>query len=302
MKLLVLKSGSTVAELELQSGGIYTIGRKKDCDVQLESIPGISREHFRIEEDESGMWSIHVISKVTPLKFNGQEHYDLVIEEDLTVGLLDYRFQFITGFSEEEVSEEVHIDHNEQVPALVDDEEALENVSFNDLDEEAADEVEDKTFVGNEEKTNIQNFAGTPYVKIIGQNGKKSEFFRLEGNLWVAGRDDSASIYINDPSASQNHFEISKTDKGFFISDLDSAEGTILNGQRLEAHSPSPLKSGDIINVAAQSLQFELRDQAFKKKVSNIPLHMYQNPLVFFEQETAMVTSRSLRNWICRRG
>ncbi len=37
------------------------------------------------------------------------------------------------------------------------------------------------------------------------------------------------------------------------------------------------------------SIQFELRDKSFKKKVHEIPVNLYKNPLVFFDQEMAVV-------------
>ena len=281
MKLLVFKGNDLIQELNLETGSVYTAGRQKSCDIKLDKLPGISREHFQILEDDSGLWTVNVLSKVASIQFDGEDCYEVPLDSGTKFNLPPYSFEYSEVESSSQESHDISQDLVES-PNL-------------DLDEnqnsDSAPLENEKTFVGNEEKTSIQNFSGTPYVKIVGQNGKKSEFFRLEGNLWVAGKDDSASIYIPDPSAVQSHFEISKTDKGYYLSDLGSAEGTSLNGQKLEPHSPARLLSGDIINVGQQSLQFELRDQSFKKKVSNIPLNMYQNPLVFFDQETALVTS-----------
>lgn len=292
MKLLVFKNGNLEQELKLDSGSTYVVGRKETCDIKLEKLPGISREHFQVEEDESGYWKVQVLSKVTYLAFEGQETQEIPLDEGVQFSLHPYTFQFTSGDSaamSPPIVKETPVESEED--AFIDEPVDFSTDDGMEKTPEINNDISEKTFMGNEEKTAIQNFAGIPYIKLIGQNGKKSEFFRLEGNLWLAGRDDSASIYLSDPSAVASHFEISKTDKGFFINDLASVVGTILNGQRLDPHTATQLQSGDIVNVGDQSLQFELRDQAFKKKVSNIPLHMYQNPLVFFDQETAMVST-----------
>lgn len=283
MKLRVFKYNDEIQELELTPGTTYKVGRKEDCDVLLEKLPGISRTHFEISHDGSE-WRVNCISEIKYLDYNGEERKDFVLSGKGEFHLDPYKFRFeeeagamaAPSQAEASVIEDSVMDEANLAP--IDNE-------FNDL--EAADE---ESFAGNDEKTAIQSFNGLPYIKIIGQDGKKSEYFRLEGNLWVIGGHESASVYIREPSAAQNHFEISKTDKGYFLVDSGSPQGTDLNGQKMTAKKPTRLLSGDIMTVGSTSLQFELRDKAFKRKVSNIPLNMYKNPLVFFDQDVAMVS------------
>jgi pSer/pThr/pTyr-binding forkhead associated (FHA) protein len=292
VKLVVYKKDQVIQELVLKPGKVYTAGRKEDCDILLEKLPGISRKHFELSEQQPGIWHIQVHSKVMLIEYEDDDRDDFTIVGKGQFLLRPYLFKFDIESSQQDsfndmglvsshdqISEDDHVDHPPQ----------------SDLEPMAADlsaGIEDEAnldYSGSDEKTSVQNFTGTPYIKIVGQSGKKSEYFRLEGNLWIVGDDESASIYIKEPNAAKNHFEISKTDKGFFIIDNGSELGTDLNGQRLISNKPTRLLSGDIISVGSCSLQFELRDQAFQRKVSNIPLNMYKNPLVFFDQEVAMV-------------
>lgn len=280
MKLRVYRNGDLIQELDLVSGESYMGGRKERCQIQLEKYPGISREHFEIDEDGSGAWRVNVLSEIKLVEFDGEERKDFLLKDDESFRLDPYQFEFSGN------------------AAVADDENQFNVMAENSLDAqsnklekvEAFQDTPDIEEGDGDEKTAIQSFSGLPYIKIIGQNGKKSEYFRLEGNLWVVGGHEGASVFLREPSAAQNHFEISKTDKGFFLVDLGSQQGTELNGQQLTAKKPTRLLSGDIITVGATSLQFELRDKAFKRKVNNIPLNMYKNPLVFFDQDVAMVS------------
>lgn len=283
MKLLVYKAKKVFAELRLEAGRQYTVGRSTDCDVILEKFPGISRHHFEISEDNSGVWKVKVLSEVMLVKFKGENTKLLALNGSGEFYLDPYNFKFSDGAGE---APEIYSGVNNSIPG--DDGDYFSNIKI--TADEGENASENAAFDGNDDKTQIQNFSGVPYLKIIGQNGKKSEYFRLEGNLWIVGGNENASVYIREASAAQNHFEISKTDKGFFIFDSGSPQGTELNGQKLTAKKATRLLSGDIITIGETSLQFELRDKAFNRKVSNIPLNMYKNPLVFFDQEVAMVS------------
>lgn len=283
MKLLVFKNNKTVADISLSAGTKYTVGRSTDCDVILEKFPGISRHHFEISEDNGGVWVVKVLSELMLITFKGERTKILNLNGNGEFQLEPYNFKFTdeVGGSLDAFSE---ITSNSDF----DNADYFSNIKV--TPDQADVPSDNEPFDGNDDKTLIQNFSGIPYLKIIGQNGKKSEYFRLEGNLWIVGGHESASVYIREVSAAQNHFEISKTDKGFFIFDSGSAQGTEINGQKLIARKATRILSGDIITVGETSMQFELRDKAFNRKVSNIPLNTYKNPLVFFDQEVAMVS------------
>ena len=283
MILKIYKDDDLVEELQLKQGDVYTLGRQKDCDVILEKLPGISRQHFQMEEEAPGVWKVLVLSKIKKLNFKGQEQKNFNLTEDGEFFLKPYRFVYTTNSSRESDLSEVQASESKDK----DPNKLLNDQDFSGENSQSGLE----NFEGDDKKTIVQNFNGVPYIKIIGQDRKKSEYFRLEGNLWVVGSDEDASVYINEASAEKSHFEISKTETGFFILDCGTTHGTYLNGQKLESGKSTRLFSGDIINVGNTSLQFELRDKSFRKKVQDIPESLYKNPLVFFDQEIAMVST-----------
>lgn len=48
----------------------------------------------------------------------------------------------------------------------------------------------------------------------------------------VIGRDESADLVLNEPSVSRRHLKISPTQSGFRLEDLDTENGTFVNGVR----------------------------------------------------------------------
>jgi DNA-binding response OmpR family regulator len=70
----------------------------------------------------------------------------------------------------------------------------------------------------------------------------------LDNDEFVIGRDPTCDLCISDRQISRYHARIRRTDKGYFIEDLGSKNGTHLNGADLEANVQ--LQDGDEIQVA----------------------------------------------------
>jgi hypothetical protein len=63
----------------------------------------------------------------------------------------------------------------------------------------------------------------------------------------VVGRSDQADITLDDPYASDFHARIRPSDGALEIQDLDSTNGTYVNGTAIE--EATPLRSGDEIRI-----------------------------------------------------
>ncbi|PZV18005.1 MAG: phosphopeptide-binding protein [Leptolyngbya sp.] len=76
-------------------------------------------------------------------------------------------------------------------------------------------------------------------------------------NLWIIGRDRKASLPIPDKRLSRRHAIVQYvTDKGFFLIDLDSTNGTYINSELVRR--PVLLKDGDRIRLGSLSFIFFL--------------------------------------------
>ena len=70
----------------------------------------------------------------------------------------------------------------------------------------------------------------------------------------VIGRGDSAEIRLEDPFASSRHCRILRQGDVLVIEDLDSTNGTYLNGDLLDG--PQPLHPGDRIRIGDNEFSF----------------------------------------------
>lgn len=67
------------------------------------------------------------------------------------------------------------------------------------------------------------------------------------GDTLTLGRSSTNNISIKDPYVSKNHFRITKDEEIFFIEDLNSSNGTYLNGSKLQ--DIVILKNNDVIRT-----------------------------------------------------
>jgi pSer/pThr/pTyr-binding forkhead associated (FHA) protein len=248
MKLVLSLNGEVISETLLQQNRDYIAGRGDGNDIQLQRFPGISRRHFRLFF-ENNQWQVEVVSRVENVFLNGAPvaHLDLADNSVFTLG--PYQFQVVSEGAQvlaEAVGQAMTVEDRANEPA------------------------------SPEEHTQIGKFLGLPFIRIYSDALRIDTTLRLEGHLWVAGRDKSCAIVLEDPHTSRRHFEITQTSKGFFITDLESANHTILNGQKLQPNEPARLNSGDTISVSQTSITFELRDPEFSRKLQLVPQDMLE--------------------------
>ena len=72
----------------------------------------------------------------------------------------------------------------------------------------------------------------------------------------VIGRDADCDVHLNFPSVSRKHVRLVADDPHFTISDLESANGTKINGHPLT--NPVSLQPGDVITIADLEFSFVL--------------------------------------------
>jgi pSer/pThr/pTyr-binding forkhead associated (FHA) protein len=88
-------------------------------------------------------------------------------------------------------------------------------------------------------------------IKVI--EGASLEEYSIKQEKVVIGRTENNDIMIPNSTISRNHCEISKTESGFKIKDLNSGNGIKVNNKKV---SSKTLNSGDIILIGKVKLQF----------------------------------------------
>jgi adenylate cyclase len=82
---------------------------------------------------------------------------------------------------------------------------------------------------------------------------EKGRLYDLQGDIIGIGRSPENDIQIKDASVSRNHLKIIKRGDKFFIEDLDSRNGTLVNdiqirsGEEFEVKEGIPITIGDIV-------------------------------------------------------
>ena len=80
---------------------------------------------------------------------------------------------------------------------------------------------------------------------------------------YTIGRDESCDIAIEDDSVSRQHCELKWIEDDWFVEDLESMNGTFVNGHRVDR---APLRNDDLIKAGSAIFRFLKRDnieQAF---------------------------------------
>jgi pSer/pThr/pTyr-binding forkhead associated (FHA) protein len=75
----------------------------------------------------------------------------------------------------------------------------------------------------------------------------------LRGERTVVGRSPEADVVLDDEAVSWNHLEIERRGEVLMATDLDSRNGTALNGERLD--KPRRLRDGDTLLVGGFRLE-----------------------------------------------
>lgn len=93
-------------------------------------------------------------------------------------------------------------------------------------------------------------FNNNPYLKLVNRRNslpfKVEEHYNIHKTLTL-GRDNNNSIIIKDPYISKKHLKFIIEDKKYYIEDLESNNGTFVNGTKLKERAL--LNNGDNITV-----------------------------------------------------
>ncbi|MCB0420842.1 MAG: FHA domain-containing protein [Bdellovibrionales bacterium] len=250
-QIKVFHNGALIGTLELRDGDEFYIGRAKENDFVLPNEKGISRKHLHVFQD-NGEWAISSLSKFGNLTVEGQSAESFLLEDGIQFQVPPFSFLFELPKPEPEVVQETPKDKNRNslVPG--------EPIGHQEL------ELEDSSDVSGMEVTAAGNNDLTAFLKVSYSGGAR-EILRLEGNFWIAGRDSNCEIFLNDAFMSRNHFEITRTNDGFYIRDLNSRNTTHLNGEPLVPSKDAKLSSGDEITIQSISILFEVHNDNFEE-------------------------------------
>jgi two-component system, cell cycle response regulator len=130
------------------------------------------------------------------------------------------------------------------------------------------------------EKTSITTFVklGEEVAKarrvnaylIVLQGSNVGSMYKIDGPEVLIGRASAAGLRIEDDGVSRKHARIVQKNGELFIEDLESANGTVVNGERIRSQ---PLQDGDKIRFGSTTiLKFTYHDNLDE----SFQQHMYE--------------------------
>ena len=119
-----------------------------------------------------------------------------------------------------------------------------------------------------EGKTELLKMEGMPEVVslrkcqlIVVDGPNRGKKLTLDQKLTKVGKRDTNNLVIMDKTVSREHMEIEYTADSFLLRDLESTNGTFLNGSRVKEAYLSP---GDLIKVGNTTMEFVAFDEKVK--------------------------------------
>jgi hypothetical protein len=80
------------------------------------------------------------------------------------------------------------------------------------------------------------------------------QFPRAAGDRFTIGRDASCDLAISDLTVSRQHAQLERTPEGWLLSDLESTNGTRVNGWRVRGQVP--VRAGDLVSFGNLEVVF----------------------------------------------
>lgn len=266
--LKVLKNGQPIKEVEFNRTEGLLVGRSDQCQLVLDDEV-MSRSHFKISYEDN-QWRLERLSKYGAL---------LVGDSSVTVHTLKDTDSFA-------------------VPPYVFIFEDREFIVSSEGTVDQGPTAEDRTpavYQGTaakpeSESTSLEVVRAVAYVTV--KRAGQEESLRLEGQSWIAGRDESCELYIADPRCSRQHCRIFRDGVDYYVVDNGSSNGTTLNSQDIK-DKPVRLESGDQIEIGDSILVFELRDPLYEQMMNDIqaPVSDSQAPVMYVPVSLSPVTT-----------
>lgn len=128
-------------------------------------------------------------------------------------------------------------------------------------------------------------------ILLVGDAQSPGEPVPLQGALLGLGRDPSNSIVIRSWRAAKQHASLRPVGDRWFLRDLGSLMGTLVNGERVSDYGP--LQAGDVLEIAGHRLL--VRARACRAQEQGEALALWGLDMASVDAEPAAGTDRSVR-------
>jgi pSer/pThr/pTyr-binding forkhead associated (FHA) protein/outer membrane protein assembly factor BamB len=214
-KITVKTNGEIVLEYEMLKN-LVVIGRRAGNDIVLDSRK-VSRKHAQIKR-EGDDFTIEDLQSTGGTEIHGEKITSRQISTGEIIKIGDFELHFNSGIEGEE---------------------------------KTVFEEEDKTIFDDDKTV----FYEEPIAKLIVERSQNLEGeISIEGET-IIGRGEEATIQLEDQRASREHCKIVLVENNFVLTDLESSNGTYVNGEKV---TEKPLENGDKIQIGDAVFEFQM--------------------------------------------
>jgi serine phosphatase RsbU (regulator of sigma subunit)/pSer/pThr/pTyr-binding forkhead associated (FHA) protein len=105
------------------------------------------------------------------------------------------------------------------------------------------------------EAATLTSTASKAMPKLVLRHGAEVTSYELDGEVTVIGRSPQCQIQLDSDEVSRRHAQVTRKGNSFYLEDLDSGNGTFLNGKRIGERAQ--LQPKDRIKLGPVLLRFE---------------------------------------------
>ncbi len=259
--LKIIQGGNEISQ-KIYGEGVIRLGRSEISDIVL-SHESISRSQIEIRVNESNVYmtNMGVAGRVTMLG-RPVETAEMNDGDELAVGPYRIVVQFGERLEEGAMAD---APIGEAPPAVEEDGGGGIDLPDEPLSEEPQIEpnldLQEVSVAAPKLQTEVE-FKPVVAKMLFLEGPRKGSEVKLDSYEVVLGRSKNADIYLDDKKLSRQHAKIVRVGQGYRLIDLNSRNGTEVNGVRVLEH---PLSSFDEIVLGKTKIKFLIHDALFGK-------------------------------------
>lgn len=243
IKISVYYEDKLVTEFEQADEKDVSVGRAAGCAIQLDEA-SISRLHAVIRYDQ-GSWVLERRASFGAVLLNGNEVENAPLEggEEISIGKFNLRINL-----EQEVVSQSEPSRTGDSGLYQEDDSGRTRVVEAGIS---------ATFRFEPGTANVSDFV-------------------LDKDVAVFGRGSNCDVVLTEKKASRKHCEVRRQGLSFFVKDLNSSNGVLVNGVQI---SEQELVPGDVIQIGECQIQFIVENKQYfsqQDQFMPVPSHLSQ--------------------------
>ena len=254
IKISVYQGDNLIQEFESAEDKEISIGRAQGCSIRLDEA-SISRLHAVIFPLGGG-WVLQRKASFGAVLLNEQEVENAPLEGGEEVK--------ISGFS-------MRIEIQEPQPTSLTGSKPVVTSSRNLVPSSGTGSMQAE----DDGRTKFVTAGASALFRMEPGSANIDELL-MEKDVVLFGRGSNCDVVLTEKKASRKHFEVRRQGLSFFLKDLNSANGTLVNGN---AVTEAELMAGDVIAVGESKIQFSIENKQFFAQQDSflpVPAHLSQ--------------------------